>query len=64
MQVIEDEKLQDNSAAVGTYFMEQLSKIDSLLIGDIRGKGLMIGVELVEEGEYQNGRYVLLKKLP
>ncbi|KAI1724738.1 aminotransferase class-III domain-containing protein [Ditylenchus destructor] len=56
LQVIEDEKLQDNSAAVGTYFMEQLSKIDSLLIGDIRGKGLMIGVELVEEGEYQNGR--------
>lgn len=29
--------------------MEQLASIDSPLIGDVRGKGLMIGVELLEE---------------
>uniref|UniRef100_A0A0K0D4X4 Alanine--glyoxylate aminotransferase 2, mitochondrial n=1 Tax=Angiostrongylus cantonensis TaxID=6313 RepID=A0A0K0D4X4_ANGCA len=48
-QVIEEEKLQENCAVVGDYFLKQLSSIDSHLIGDVRGKGLMIGVELIDE---------------
>lgn len=35
---------------VGTYFINELAKLrDEIeIIGDVRGKGLMIGVELVE----------------
>lgn len=46
--MIDEEKLQENSRKVGTLLLEELSRIDSPLIGDVRGKGLMIGVELVE----------------
>jgi len=42
--VIDEEKLQENSAKVGTYMIEQLMTIGSRLIGDIRGQGLMIGI--------------------
>jgi 4-aminobutyrate aminotransferase len=39
-----------NAAAVGEYFMTQLRALESRYdcIGDVRGKGLMIGFELVE----------------
>ncbi|PIO54409.1 hypothetical protein TELCIR_24229, partial [Teladorsagia circumcincta] len=47
--VIEEEKLQENCAVVGDYFLKQLASIDSPLIGDVRGKGLMIGVEFIDE---------------
>ncbi|KHJ78403.1 hypothetical protein OESDEN_21976 [Oesophagostomum dentatum] len=49
LQVIEEEKLQENCAVVGDYFLKQLASIDSPLIGDVRGKGLMIGMEFVDE---------------
>uniref|UniRef100_A0A7I4XY20 Alanine--glyoxylate aminotransferase 2, mitochondrial n=1 Tax=Haemonchus contortus TaxID=6289 RepID=A0A7I4XY20_HAECO len=49
LEVIEEEKLQQNCATVGDYFFKQLSSINSPLIGDLRGKGLMIGVELADE---------------
>uniref|UniRef100_A0A914DEX1 Alanine--glyoxylate aminotransferase 2, mitochondrial n=1 Tax=Acrobeloides nanus TaxID=290746 RepID=A0A914DEX1_9BILA len=49
LDVIKNEKLQENAAEVGTYFLKQLASIDSPLIGDVRGKGLMIGVELIDE---------------
>jgi alanine-glyoxylate transaminase / (R)-3-amino-2-methylpropionate-pyruvate transaminase len=40
--------LQQNAHKIGTFLLEELSKINSQYIGDIRGKGLMIGVELVK----------------
>jgi len=49
LRVIDEEKLQENSAKVGTYMIEQLMTIGSRLIGDIRGQGLMIGIELIEQ---------------
>ncbi|XP_055378795.1 alanine--glyoxylate aminotransferase 2, mitochondrial [Condylostylus longicornis] len=51
LDVIEHEKLQENSAKVGTYFLKQLAKLRDkyMVIGDVRGKGLMIGVELVND---------------
>ena len=35
----------------GTYFLNELAKLreDFKIIGDVRGKGLMIGLELVED---------------
>lgn len=50
LDVIEEEKLQENSALVGTYFLNELAKLrdEFEIIGDVRGKGLMIGLEFVE----------------
>ncbi|HLI16020.1 MAG TPA: aspartate aminotransferase family protein [Acidimicrobiales bacterium] len=44
--------LQANAAEVGAFLRAQLERCrrDLPLVGDVRGKGLMIGVELVEPG--------------
>jgi alanine-glyoxylate transaminase / (R)-3-amino-2-methylpropionate-pyruvate transaminase len=51
LQVIDREKLQQNAQEVGNHliggFSELAKKHD--LIGDVRGKGLMLGVELVKD---------------
>ncbi len=52
LDVIEEEKLQENSHKVGTYLLERLAKLRDQLpnvIGDVRGKGLLIGVEMVTD---------------
>jgi ornithine--oxo-acid transaminase len=49
LQVIEDENLIGNSAELGEYFMEQLAEIPSRHVKEVRGRGLMIGVELKPE---------------
>ena len=43
--------LMDNAAAVGGHMMEALGALQDKhrLIGDVRGKGLMIGIELVRD---------------
>lgn len=53
LDVIEEEQLQRNSQDVGTYFLQCLAELQQRyeLIGDVRGKGLMIGVELVSDRE-------------
>ncbi|KRT82068.1 hypothetical protein AMK59_3671 [Oryctes borbonicus] len=52
LDIIEEEKLQENSKTVGTHFLLELAKLRSVfpVIGDVRGKGLMIGVEMVKPG--------------
>ncbi len=49
LDVIEEEGLQENCRVLGSRFDEGLGELASrhFLIGDIRGMGLMIGVELV-----------------
>ena len=49
----EKEKLADNSAKMGVYMMDELrGMMDRLsVIGDIRGLGLFMGVELVKDRE-------------
>jgi ornithine--oxo-acid transaminase len=49
LQVLVDENMIENAAKVGEYFLEQLWEISSPNIKDIRGKGLLIGVELKPE---------------
>jgi ornithine--oxo-acid transaminase len=49
LKVIQDEKLVENSAVLGEYFLEQLTEIPSPHIKEVRGKGLFIGVELKPE---------------
>jgi ornithine--oxo-acid transaminase len=49
LRVLVEEKMIENAAELGPYFMEQLSSINSPWVKEVRGKGLMIGVELVKE---------------
>ncbi len=49
LKVIVDEKLIENANNLGEYFLEQLSEINSPNIKEVRGKGLLIGVELKPE---------------
>jgi ornithine--oxo-acid transaminase len=48
LRVIREEKLAERSQQLGEYFMEQLSEIPSPHVKEVRGKGLLIGVELKE----------------
>jgi ornithine--oxo-acid transaminase len=46
LAVIRDEKLAQRAEQMGTYFMDQLSEIPSPHVKEVRGKGLLIGIEL------------------
>ena len=46
LDVFEEERLVENARVVGEYLMEQLKAIDSPHIQDVRGRGLMIGIDL------------------
>jgi len=46
LDVIEDEKLVKNAAVVGEYLMTRLRDASLAHVVDIRGRGLMIGIEL------------------
>jgi ornithine--oxo-acid transaminase len=46
MRVLIEENMIENSAKMGEYFYEQLAEISSPHVKEVRGKGLMIGVEL------------------
>lgn len=52
LDVINEEQLQKNAKSVGDYHMQCLKdlKNEFPVIGDVRGSGLFIGIELVEEG--------------
>ena len=51
LEVIEREKLQENAWRLGTYLLAGLEKLKQkhALIGDVRGKGLLLGIELVRD---------------
>ena len=51
LQVIDDERLQANSAEVGGYLLARLHELAGRhdIIGDVRGRGLMVGLELVKD---------------
>lgn len=46
LKMLEDEKLSERSAELGNYLMDGLKKFKSPLIRDVRGMGLLIGVEI------------------
>ncbi|MFQ5408846.1 MAG: ornithine--oxo-acid transaminase [Anaerolineales bacterium] len=46
LNIILDEGLIENAAALGEYYQERLAEIPSPHVKEVRGKGLLIGVEL------------------
>jgi ornithine--oxo-acid transaminase len=49
LDVLIEEKLDEHAAEMGNYLMEKLRTIQSRHIKEVRGRGLLIGVELHEE---------------
>lgn len=51
MRIIEDEKLLENTIAMGSRMMDNLTSLmdKHAIIGDVRGKGLFCGAELVAD---------------
>ncbi len=49
IDVLVEEKLDERARVLGEYFMDQLRKIRSDYVKEIRGKGLLIGVEIKKE---------------
>lgn len=52
LQIIEDERLVERVAEIGPYLQDRLQRLRSHdIVGDVRGLGLMAGVELVRDRE-------------
>jgi ornithine--oxo-acid transaminase len=49
LKVIVEEHLPANSALLGEYLIDQLAEIPSRHVKEVRGKGLLVGVELLPE---------------
>ena len=51
LRIIEEENLLDNVVVMGEYLMERLRELQDkhAIIGDVRGKGLFVGAELVAD---------------
>ena len=56
LNILMDEKLADNSAKMGAYLLEELRRIDSPVVSEVRGRGLFIGMEI--DPEYASARAI------
>ena len=68
LDVIEQEKLQEHAHRVGLYYLNKLKDLAKKykIIGDVRGRGLFLGIELVRdrakrEPAIQEAKYVRAK---
>lgn len=52
IETIQEEKLMQNAKLVGDYLMDGLLDLQKAfpIMGDVRGKGLMVGIEIAEPG--------------
>ncbi len=55
LEVIEEEQLQQNAKQVGDYYKEQLFELQKKFscIGDVRGSGLFLGVEIIKNEDLE-----------
>ena len=65
LQVIEDEGLQENAEKVGNYLIEELIKLQTKykFIGQVRGQGLFVGIELIHDDDVLEPNNTLAKKV-
>jgi len=56
LNIIEEENLQENAFTVGNYIIDRLKDLKTQypIIGDIRGSGLFLGIDLIEDEESLN----------
>ncbi len=58
LNIIEEERLIENANLIGNYLLKELRKFNNLK--EVRGRGLMIGIETVDE--FENIRTALINK--
>lgn len=63
LSIIQDESLDHRSAEMGEYLMERLHEIPSPYIKEIRGKGLLIGVEVNEAADHLGSAHFFCEEL-
>ena len=58
LEVLESEGLQQNAALVGSYYKSLFKELQEeyRCIGDVRGEGLFLGVDIVKEGSKETDR--------
>jgi ornithine--oxo-acid transaminase len=56
LNILVDEQLAENSARMGAYLLEELRKIDSPVVSEVRGRGLFIGMEI--DAEFASARAI------
>jgi ornithine--oxo-acid transaminase len=49
LNILVEDKLAENSARMGSYLLDELRKIDSPVIKEVRGRGLFVGLEIDPE---------------
>ncbi len=64
LDVIAQENLQQHALTTGDYLLQKLSQLQKEydIIGDVRGLGLFIGVELIEDTDTQKPATILTEK--
>lgn len=63
VDVLKDEKLAENSAKLGAYFLEELKKINHPLVKEVRGLGLFIAIELHKNKAREICEFLLKKQV-
>ena len=61
MKVIEEENLMENAERTGTYLIRRLKEVPN--IREVRGKGLMVGIELPESAHAVRQRLLVKHKI-
>lgn len=66
LEVIRDEAITDHVHKVGTYLRQQLEKLAErhAIIGNVRGKGLFLGIELVTDRDTKEPANEIARDLP
>ncbi|MDA8562117.1 ornithine--oxo-acid transaminase, partial [Gammaproteobacteria bacterium] len=59
IDILLDEGLVENAAIMGDYLISELNKINSPLVDDVRGKGLLVGINI--NPKYYSARDVCLR---
>jgi 4-aminobutyrate aminotransferase-like enzyme len=63
INTIKSEKLNENAENVGSYLLSGLSKLKSAHVGGVRGKGLLLGIDIVDNGEPSKAKALELMEL-
>jgi ornithine--oxo-acid transaminase len=61
LEVVKDEKLAENAQKLGEIFRERMRRIDSDLITDVRGKGLLNAIDIKPYGDGKTAKDVCLQ---